>query len=580
MEIMVKSISEAGFPANPLESDWSDIVRVEFPEGELATDSIIELVGENNIDSVKVQLRNELVAEGIYQHVEDAFEAGDKYYAHTATTIASGFLTSEQTPISLFDKLNELQNEILRLRAQVEGTLGELLVNIIDEDGNVTKVTNNETVKLFAGYYINELPETNYKGHIVTKNFKIQLSNTKASNLELVARIIGDVTKAAPTSTTSTTFGLGTGSIDSTVTSNTYYTTEGKYDLVPVLYQNVEAADLTENMFNLSPAQSSQLKGQYIYSRYQNLANDMSLYVNSDIDSTKNTGYDVHEYGLSYTFNGVTTSNTIKDYSNATSSPYQANGVAQTDFIWSGAGVTDLTTFATIGSTNYDNGLFLHTDHPLLDPSYGLSLLQIQSNGYVGMPKTAVRRADDTYGKQQTAFRMSNTVNSDGVVGLRPTVKTSFDPMDQYTLGGHSCGSFLFLAPIDKESLVVDANNKRGKKIIQGGEANTVTVDLIFQYRMTDYYGVGSEGTGKVGGVSSNPANLTYAKKAGFDILDSNNNDFQFDIEVYAKYKPTGKSTNSITSSMLSNYVGGGGSSSGFNGSELIDFSAPTINQQ
>lgn len=584
MEIMVKSISEAGFPANPLESDWSDIVRVEFPEGELATDSIIELVGENNIDSVKVQLRNELISQGVYRHVEDAFEVGDKYFSHSASTIASGFVTAEQAPISMYDKIVELQNEILRLRALVEGTVGELLVKIIDEDGNVTNVTNNETVKLFAGYYINELPESNYKGHIVTKNFKIQLSNTKASNLELIARIIGDTSKAAPVSTTNTIFGLGNGTIDPTVTSNTYYTTEGKYDLVPVLYQNLDSTDITDDWFNLSPQQSSQLKGQFLYSRYQNLANDNALYVDSDIDTLDQTGYDIHEYGLSYDISQVALdpTGTIKDYSNAISTPFASSSNTQVDFIWTGGNAADVASVTTVTTNLYDNGIFMHTDHPLLDASMGgLNLLQIQSNGYVGMPKAAVRRAADTYGKQQTPFRITNTINNAGVLGARRSVKTSFDPNDQYLLGGHSCGSFLFLAPIDKESLTVDASNKRGKKIIPGGEANTVTVDMIFQYRMTDYYGVGSTGTGKVGGVTSNPSNLTYSKKIGLDILDSNNNDFQFDVEVYAKYKPTGKSTNSITASALSNYVSsGGGGGAGFVGSDLVDFSVPVINHQ
>ena len=582
MEIMVKSISEAGFPANPLESDWSDIVRVEFPEGELATDSIIELVGENSIDSVIVQLRNELVSQGVYKHVEDSFEVGDAYYSHSATTIASGFLTADQAPISMYDKIVELQNEILRLRAQIEGTIGELLVKIIDEDGNVTNVTNNETVKLFAGYYINELPESNYKGHIVTKNFKIQLSNTKASNLELIARIIGDTTKAAPVSTTNTTFGLGNGVIDPTVTSNTYYTTEGKYDLVPVLYQNLDASEITNDWFNLSPQQSSQLKGQFMYSRFENLSNDDSLYVQDDIDVLDQTGYDIHEYGLSYNINNVVILNGVKDYTNATSTSYVASSNTQQDFIWNGGNTSDVTSINTVTSAVYDNGILMHTDHPLLDPSMGgLNLLQIQSNGYVGMPKSSVRRAADTHGKKQTPFRITNTINNAGVLGLRRAVKTSFDPYDQYLLGGKSCGSFLFLAPIDPESLVVDANNKRGKKIIPGGEANTVTVDLIFQYRMTDYYGVGSTGTGKVGGITSNPSNLTYSKKIGLDILDSNNKDFQFDIEIYAKYKSTGKSTNSITASALSNYVSsGGGGGAGFAGSDVVDFGVPVINYQ
>jgi len=201
VEVMVKSISEAGFPANPVESDWSEITRIEFPEGELATDSLSDVVSENNMDNVKVQIESDLEAAGVFQHVGDSFTTNDKFYAHNATGIASGFLTTEQSPISVYDKLVQLQEEVLRLRAQVEGTLGELQVRIIDEDGNVTPITNNTKVKLFAGYYINELPETNFKGFIVTKNFKVELSNTKATNLELIARIIGDRTQPAYIST-------------------------------------------------------------------------------------------------------------------------------------------------------------------------------------------------------------------------------------------------------------------------------------------------------------------------------------------------------------------------------------------
>lgn len=581
VEIMVKSVSEAGFPANPLESDWSDIIRVEFPEGEIATDSIIELVSSNEIDSVKVQIRQELESDGVFSHVADQFEVGDKVYAHTATSIASGFLTSEQSPISVYDKLIELQNEVERLRAQIEGTLGELEVMIIDEDGNVTKVENNSTVKLFAGYYINELPETNYKGHIVTKNFKVQLSNTKASNLELIARIIGDTELPVPTSSTNAIFGLGSGTIASEVASNTYYTTEANYDLVPVVYQNLSAADQDAAWFNGPSQQSTQLKGQFIYSRYTNLAGDKQLYVTQDIDTSDSTGYDKYEYGLKYNITGTTFANNTKDFTNATLTAFQANGDPATDFIWAGSG-TDIAVESDVTS-DYSNGMWLHMDHPMVQQNYynpaaQVDALQIVSNGGGSMPKAAVRRSSDSSGLQQTALRITNTLNSDGNLGMRRSVKNAFESDDQYLLGGHSCGSFLYLAPIDKESLVVDAKNKRGKKVIPGNSKNAISVDLVFQYRMTDYYGVGSTGTGRIGGTTS-LTNLTYSKKIGLDILDSSGNDFQFDVEVYAKYKPTGKNVNSITSSMLSNYSGGGGSGSGYTGSSLVDFNAPVINQ-
>jgi hypothetical protein len=576
VEIMVKSISEAGFPANPLESDWSDIIRVEFPEGELATDSVIELVSSNEIDSIKVQLKEELTSEGVYTHIADQFEVGSKTYAHTASSIASGFLTPEQAPVSVYDKLIELQNEIDKLRAQIEGTLGELEVMIIDEDGNVSKVTNNTTVKLFAGYYVNELPEVNYKGHIVTKNFKVQLSNTKASNLELIARIIGDTELPAPVSSTNTEFGLGSGTIAAEVASNTYYTTEANYDLAPVVYQNLSAADQNTAWFNGPSQQSTQLKGQFVYSRFMNLAADNQLYVTNDIDTGDITGYDRYEYNLKYNITGWSyTAEGYKDFSNATFSAFNSDGNAQTDFIWSGSD-TDISKETTVTS-DYANGLWAHIDHPLVQEG-GLNALDMVSNGITGISKSAVVRSSDSYGLQQSPLRITNTINSAGNPGLRRSAKNSFESNDQYLLGGKSCGSFLFLSPIDKESLVVDAKNKRGKKVIPGNSSNAISVDLVFQYRMTDYYGVGSTGTGRIGGTTT-LTNLTYSKKIGLDILDSSGNDFQFDIEVYAKYKPTGKNVNSITSSMLSNYNSGGGASSGYTGSSLVDFNAPVINQ-
>ena len=95
---------------------------------------------------------------------------------------------------------------------------------------------------------------------------------------------------------------------------------------------------------------------------------------------------------------------------------------------------------------------------------------------------------------------------------------------------------------------------------------------------MTDFHGAGNETGGRVGGIVGNTLqNLTYAKKIGIDILDSNGNDFQFDVEVYAKYKATGKNINSITSSMLTNY-NNTGKYTPFGGSN-VDFSIPSITE-
>lgn len=553
IEIMVKSVSEAGFPANPIESDFSEIVKIEFPEGELSIDSVGNVLASNDLDKLKVDIDNDLNSAGVYRHIEDSFETGDKYFTHNATSIASGFLTPEQTPLTVYDKLIELQNEIARLKAIVEGAIGELEVRIIDEEGNVTNVTNNSSINLFAGYYVNELPDTDFKGHIVTKNFKIELSNTKASNLELVARIIGDTLQPAYVSTTGQLFGLGTGVVATEVASNQYYTTEAKYDLVPLMYQNLSDADASNAWFNKG-SQSSQLRGQYIYSRFQNLANDDALYLDSELDSTNVDGLDRYAYGLKYTITGVTTlPSGSRNYESAAFASYSNDGVSGTDFIWNGT-PGGLVQLSTVTNTLYDNGILLHQNHPMA--SSGLNALQIQSNGAVGaMPKVAVLNATHPNGKKQMPLRKITAINNEGQPSILKTYKNSFDSDDQYLLGGHSCGSFLYIAPLNKTSLVVNASNKNGKKIIANGASNAISIDMVFEYRMTDYSGAGNSGSGRVGGiVGSTLTNLTYAKKIGIDIIDMHGNDFLFDIEVYAKYKSTGKNMNSITAAMLSNY--------------------------
>ena len=603
VEFMIKSISEAGFPANPLESEWSEIQKIEFPQGEINTDALGDVIKTNELDLLKVQIKEDLESAGVYKHVGESFTVGSQTFAHSANTIASGFITDNQAPITVYEKLLALQNEVLSLRAVIEKTTGELLVRIIDENGNITPVTNNSTVQLFAGYYSQEVPAVNGKGAIVTKNFKIELSNTKATDLELISRIVGDTTQPAPVSTTNEIFGLYKPStvllpeipnpVDSVYGSNTYYTTEAKYDLVPVVYQNIGTA-IDTDYINSGPDQSSQLKGQFIYSRFKNIANDSNLYVidegvngNGNIytglpDSGIICAYDRYEYGISYIFKDSLQNPLVpeigttgfKDFSNVTAQPYAAaSNPTPNDFVWSGSysGITP--DKIAIGANpltfeNYSNGIYIHVDHPLLkssinpinnNPIPGLSLLQIASNGIVGMPITASLRSNDAHGKKQTPLRLINTISTDtptqNTLGVRRTGKAGFVPEDQYLLGGRSCGSFLYISPLNTNSLVVDASNKSGKKIIPGGSANAIAVDLVFQYRMTDYYGPKSTGTGRIGGILDNTfTNLSYAKKIGIDIIDFGNNDFKFDVEVTAKYAAEGRNINNVTSAMLTNY--------------------------
>lgn len=640
IEMMIKSVSEAGFPQTPVESEWSDIITIPFPDGEISTEGANSLVNQNDLDNVKVEINDDLESQGLFTHLDSGFTAGDTYYAHAAESLASGFLTGEQNPISVYDKLLELQNQLERLQAKVEGAVGELQIKIIDEDGEVTLVKNNSTAKIFAGYYVDEAPTGETKGYIVTKNYRVELHNTKASDLELCARIVGNLKQPAYVSSSQQEYGLGIIDLetanqkadadaapDPTIANDAYYTTEAQYDLVPVVYQNLTGDGNSYNHFASAPDQSSQLNGQFIYSRFRNIANNGDLYsiANPDTDTNRLsnlTGVSSAEYGLTFNpgtdgIGSIPDRSHLRDFTGVTLSPW-ATGAANlngaSDFIWNGnyseqgpdnVWAPNSVPISTITAATYDSGLFLSKFHPLVaepsqDSTQHMLATDIVSIGTVTMPKYAIKRSNDKDGKIQTAYQpLTVTFRDDGTSGPidnaateigRKSLKNSFTEDDQFLLGGLSCGSFLYLSPINQTSLSVDGPNKYGKKLIEGGSQNAVSVDMVFQYRMTDYFGDSNTGKGRVAGIYGNTfSNLTYSKKIGLDIIDSYKTEFSFDIEVYAKYRAVGTNKNSINKVMLTNYrssIGSGNSSwwwnrrrffSGYNdfsSSRLYDFDA------
>jgi hypothetical protein len=598
VEFKVKSVSEAGWPSNPLESEWSDIIRVVFPEGELDNVSVVNLVEENANEVARVKLLEELEAAGVYSHVSDAFSANEKYFAHTSSTIASGFLSPEQNPVSLFDKLTEMQNKISVLEETISNIKGELAVTLVAEDGTTTEINRNTNNKIFAGYYVDEVADLAVKkGHIVTKTFKLLLKNTRATTLELVARITGDRDLPAFKSTdASIDNGFGydaSGAIDNRVVDDVYYRTEGKYDMSPIQYQSLGEA--TENQFNSqAPYQSIQRRGQFIYTRFMDVANEKSLYLNESVIASESVGnFSDFEYPLSYA-----------EYLSGVASTLGVSGDAgDNGFIWSGTfgkniyndsqtppnnpdtvsllevdniSGNDIAFTSHVDVSNvpsnpqdYDNGIFLHKDHPdianifsgyinVMSPDFSTTPAEITEanltsavtnlvdNMIYTMPKTATLKSTDNNGLKQLAYKYDEEVSR--------TIKMSFDSTDQYLLGGKSCGSFLFLSPINTESLLVDGDNKFGKTRIENGDNNALSLDVVFQYRMTDYAGNNAESdTGRIAGIlSKNVTNVTYSKKIGFDIFDSDGEQFSFDLEVFSKYKAQGSNQNSIKAATLS----------------------------
>jgi len=620
VEIRVKSVSEAGYPANPIYSDWSESITIDFPIAEIDTTNVDALLLTNSAETAAVKISEELTSRGVFSHIDDSFSANEKYYAHSATNIASGFLSAEQKPISVYDKIAELEAQIAALKGTVEVEIGELVVKIMDEDGTVTVINNGTKNQIFAGYYTDEVASlTIKKGHIVTKTFKLILENTKATKLELVSRLVGDRNLPAYRSTAAGSaiadngFGVrlndnGIADTDVKISSDNYYTSEGKYDLVPIQYQNIDPRDISSyDLLAEAPYQSAQRRGQFVYSRFMDIANQNPLYVTESLLSTGVTNLTNYEYGLSYA-----------EFQTAASGigliTPTGNGNS-VDFIWTGTfgksggvvapnlsadftkSVVDVCSTATIGAANYNNGLYIHKDHPDLENLYsdlqGIAandsavtdteqkenIKTIVDNAIYTMPITATYATGTTFvfsgensligtsfspsavdsikATKQLAFQKTSNLIT---LGDR-TFKMSFDANDQYLLGGRSCGAFLFLSPINLNTLKVEGDTKQSRKDINKkvgnlDNSNALSVDIVFQYRMTDYFGNdASSDIGRIGGQAKLKfPNLTYTKKIGLDIFDKYDQQFSFDLEVFAKYSPNGKNLNSIKAAKLTRY--------------------------
>tara|TARA_R110001592_G_scaffold62377_1_gene190840 strand:- start:5718 stop:9350 length:3633 start_codon:yes stop_codon:yes gene_type:complete len=545
IEIRIKSISEAGYPSNPAESDYSKVTVIEFPDSLIQDDKVSEIITQNEKDLVRVKLQDELTSQGVSVHVSGSFTTNENYFAHPATEIASGFLSAEQTPVTLFDKLQEMSQKLEEFEAILTNIKGDLVVKILNEDGVENTITNGSFNEFFAGYYDSEVDAlTVKKGAIISKTFFLIIENDAATPLELVGRIYGDRTLKAYNSGGKFGDAILTGT-EHVFASDSYYTQRGKYDYVPLLYTNSDVtAQSTFDYVNDTPHQSAQKRNQLVYTKYKSVSGNEEFYVDYDNDSPASTiaGVDDAEYswsGASFTSSGNTA-----------------------DYVWNGnydAGSNDAQVMSI--PADYNNRIYIHSTHP--DVVKGKRSSTVMS--YIAVnAKTAGLTSDVTNGKKQTGFFYDSNApaadpasttyvggfgNATSLVGksytsnqpIGRTIKMAFEPNDQYLLGGKSVGAYLFLAPENEKSLNVNGNDALSLKTVEFGFSKAISIPIIFQYRMTDYKGVGTTGLGFIGGDKSETIqDLTYAKRMGFDIKTSaamDEAEFHFDIEVFAKYR-------------------------------------------
>lgn len=514
VEIRVKSLSEAGWPTNPLESDWSSSVIMSFPDDLSADEEVLASLSSSLSEETRVNFNQDLAARGLDLHLSSSFIQKDQYYAHPSDTISSGFYDTAGNSINLFDKLKEFDTKLAELKAQIEKAKGKLQVYIVDPDGEKYLVANNSVVDLFGGYYssiVAALPAAKQKGAIISLKYSLIIENAAVSPLQLASSFPGGLDVGLPASMN----GDPSLSVD--------YVNSRRYDLVPISLSSVNATSTSNSKkYQAAPFQSSQQLSQYVYCRYTDIGLKDSIY-----GSLSGSG-------------SMIENNTLYP---------QLTGPAAS-FIWN---------YSYTGTAPNGGGpetaFSVHILHPDINDGLASSLSSLNQPAGATSIAPAVypkmvhasyfnKQSYEASGLLQTIFVPTSLTGS---AGEKYPVKQGFSSNDRYLIGTNTCGSYLYLAPSGYSDVLVDGTDYRSIRTVEFGESNQIVIPIIYQFRMTDFFGIGEKGTGRIGGSSAGLKNMTYTKKIGIDIGVKEESLFSFDLQVSSKYKVDSPSQTSIS---------------------------------
>lgn len=567
VEIQVKSVSEAGWPSNPLESDWSDPIVVAFSDfAELEADDLSELISQNRVDAAVANVTK--MFSGNAAHMSSSFYTNDKYFAHTAESITSGFLSPEQTPITLYDKLQDLQNQITMIIEQINSTVGDIIVTLFDnaDEQKIYTLSEGETTYINAGDYLSALKSQGVdkpQGEIVTKTFYLDISSDTQSGLFLFSKLGGNRFSMCPSTVDIQKVVKEDGNayddydnvINPSTTSNTYYNEQGRYDLVPINLTNPEVIDF--QIGSPSMYQSAQCRGQFVYSRFRNIGDTFNMYANK----SSLLGKPVFDENASFTDSENTydisndtvdiTKTQIEIYNQLTGSNISGVGEGIEKIIYrlpktwkkpDSAPVKNLKNNRTlVRINNLTDKSATAIAKSMTRVSARLSKLSNENSSlFTIIPKIQSAYGFADLGKIYESDLKEFDKNDENGTTYITTHKIGYEDRDKLATGPNSCNSYLFLSPVNHSEIQVDGDTLDSTKSLKGNES--LRVPIIYQFRMTDakgdIFGDGSIGTNEA---STIVKNTKYANIIGIDIWTDRNalKPKQYDIIVYSTYGST-----------------------------------------
>ena len=549
VEIRIKSISEAGWPDNPIESEWSDAIIVDFPANIESQEEATILAQQVFAEETRITFQDELNAKGLDLHLGSAFTTRDKYYAHKAEDVASGFFQTDGTVIDLYQKLKSLTDELAALKASISTAVGQIGVKLIDPASTQYNVTQGQTLNLFAGYYKELIKNTSGTtvtydhGKIISVSYLMEISNSSQTALELIAYMAGGQGEIVTASTP------GSG-------SDANYNNNLRYDKAPIMINNAVAGTIG-GFAQLEGYQSAQVKSQYVLSRYKDVKVKNSLYAGQS-QTPSTTSYPTPVGDAQYNYQGTTVGSSLISYREGHYLPF--------DPTWAGPSGSNFTINTNVWNGTVTSGVAngggrlsefsIHKDHPdavtawslnSQRPAYTTSEINANPNSQKFLRfshgihfETSVEEQTNAFGgySYQQAERVTPgitsanapTANSNTRERQYP-IKLGFAAGDEYLIGKYTCGAYLFMSPDSYSAVSTTTTTTTGsKRDLITGNTNAINIPIVFQFRASDKLGY-------VGGYrrTATLKNIKYSKTIGIDICTKTET-FSFDVNVSGQY--------------------------------------------
>ena len=127
VELKIRSISEAGWPLNPLKSEWSSTVVIEFPSNLEGSDQVVNILEDAAADEEAIKLDETLNSAGVYTHLNDSvpnpLAGSGTYFKHQAVNLAFDLEVKDITGVVSEVKTTDLQAQLRNLSPYTYVTL-------------------------------------------------------------------------------------------------------------------------------------------------------------------------------------------------------------------------------------------------------------------------------------------------------------------------------------------------------------------------------------------------------------------------------------------------------------------------